>query len=94
MTYPRWRLLVRGLPRVPENELDNSSGVLERVRMVANARLADHFNLATQLLESLLDNCGIFCNGYDLVTGPHDVQQWDVQLRQWSQLIDGISPEL
>ncbi len=94
MTYPRWRLLVRGLPRVPENELDNPSGVLERVGMMANARFANHFDLATQLLESLLNKSGVFCNRYDLVTGTHDVQERDFHLRQWSQLIDGISPEL
>ncbi len=43
-------LLVRGLTRVPENELDNPGGVLQGVGMMANARFSDHLDLATHLL--------------------------------------------
>lgn len=87
-------LLVRGLTRVPENELDNPGGVLQGVGMMANTRFADHLDLATQLLESLLDYGRVFCDGYDLVTGPHDMQERNLHLRQRGQLINGIPPEL
>ncbi len=59
--------------------------------MVADARLMDHFESATQLFVARFSDGGIFCHWHDLVHIANDMQYWDTSLGNGSQIIQWIA---
>ena len=74
-----------------EDEAHHGRGIIQPVRVVADAGLVDDFDRAAERPVTLLDEGGVFRRGHRVIGIADDVDEGDAGLGQRLEAVDGIA---
>lgn len=77
-------------PRMPRDELHNRPRILQPMRVMPHARLADERDVAAQFLVTLGDEAGVLLPRHHVVRVAEDVQQRHLRFRQRREAVHGL----
>ena len=76
---------------IGEDEVDDGLGVIESVRMMADAGFADELDGAAEGGVAVVDEFGVFIPGDDVIGVAIDVEEGNFVRGELSELVDGIA---